>query len=472
MEGADIAEAPGPLSHSALSEPAFLYPATLFGAFSLSFALPALPTSSRRLFSSLVGAIIWVLMFQSAVWMPILLSLVCYGLTRLLYRRRMAGCVVIALAFCFANLMRIKAMMGWLPLPISGDLAFYMFTLRLGTFAFHAEDSQAVPPLTCFMSFMLFFPGIWSGPTLSWRAVQDTFDNPNTKARNFGGFLLKRGYECSMHWLAYLLLPRFNVAAVLEPAFLEHSFWYRLFYINIVLLVKKAEILFCWFIAECTCAAAGVGCDTSALNGVNNDVFMTYNPTLDWSQNIREVIKKWNSSVQTWMALNVYKRLPIKIPLLRKLVTTTISAFWHGWDAGYYLAFSLYPVFELSQDLVWRYRWPMEDRPIMAKFYQVVRWIVSQTFIHYSQMPFVFFTFSASFIAWRAVSYYGFWVMGFFFIMGAILPHTGLEKREPSLQMKQQEKSSSGQQSPEGVKRSLSSQSTSGSLLEEREKEQ
>ena len=49
----------------------------------------------------------------------------------------------------------------------------------------------------------------------------------------------------------------------------------------------------------------------------------------------RGAMRCWNMSVQFWLAHYVYKRFPIR--RFGTFVTMLVSAYWHGFHAGYYL---------------------------------------------------------------------------------------------------------------------------------------
>lgn len=70
---------------------------------------------------------------------------------------------------------------------------------------------------------------------------------------------------------------------------------------------------------------------------------------------VRDAMKKWNTCVQYWMAVCVYKRFPHRG--LRTAATLTLSALWHGYAPGYYICICQITFFL-----------PMED--IYAKFYK------------------------------------------------------------------------------------------------------
>merc|ERR1712071_451408 len=64
---------------------------------------------------------------------------------------------------------------------------------------------------------------------------------------------------------------------------------------------------------------------------------------------VRGSLKSWNMTVQYWLAMNVYRRFPIKA--LRVTITMLVSAFWHGVHSGYYLSMLTVPFILVAEDL-------------------------------------------------------------------------------------------------------------------------
>merc|ERR1711928_184790 len=67
---------------------------------------------------------------------------------------------------------------------------------------------------------------------------------------------------------------------------------------------------------------------------------------------VRGSLKSWNMTVQYWLAMNVYRRVPVKA--LRVTITMLVSAFWHGVHSGYYLSMLTVPFILVAEDLAKR----------------------------------------------------------------------------------------------------------------------
>lgn len=63
---------------------------------------------------------------------------------------------------------------------------------------------------------------------------------------------------------------------------------------------------------------------------------------IEGSPHIREKIGNWNIMVQEWLRKCVYERVGFKSRFAKQLYVFMVSAFWHGFYAGYYFSFFLW----------------------------------------------------------------------------------------------------------------------------------
>ena len=55
---------------------------------------------------------------------------------------------------------------------------------------------------------------------------------------------------------------------------------------------------------------------------------------------LKTMLQTWNMTVQYWLAVNVYRRLPGLSRGLRSLVVMVVSSAWHGVYPGMYIQLS------------------------------------------------------------------------------------------------------------------------------------
>lgn len=83
---------------------------------------------------------------------------------------------------------------------------------------------------------------------------------------------------------------------------------------------------------------------------------------------IRDKVNSWNIAIQEWLRRCIYERLPYS-KAINQLLTFMVSAFWHGYYAGYYLTFSLYFLQMYVNNIIFKFTKIYADHPII-RFYR------------------------------------------------------------------------------------------------------
>ncbi|CEM30317.1 unnamed protein product [Vitrella brassicaformis CCMP3155] len=423
----------------------------------------------RRCYSSAIGAVMVILLFGDELWCFLALVISGYVLTRWLANARCSctGFAVVGLCFTFANIVRLLAWKGFITLSLRSDVAFYMLTLRLGAFAFLTQDNTVgkqqwtMPSWRDFCDFILFFPCMWSGPSLTYPLIMDTLTQPAPPSppslADMATFAVHRAFDSGLHFFGYfVLVPLFPLNGLLSPSFRTAPLWWRLAYVCVPVFGKRCQIVMAWYFAEVACFAAGLGLqkqgnkyaylhmgllsaftsgdalgdDRSPVNvGSRNSSdeklserrgdFLAFDWRVEISEDMRLLVRRWNTSVQTWLAYNVYKRLPIRSKLVKRLITLTVGAFWHGISPGFYMSFCLYPFADFCQELAgWHAVWPGESLPALKLLIKLVRVLGTQILLNSLLLPFVLLDFHSSLLAWYHCDLLPFWFMGALLLFG------------------------------------------------------
>jgi len=82
---------------------------------------------------------------------------------------------------------------------------------------------------------------------------------------------------------------------------------------------------------------------------------------------VRDTIKMWNTCIQYWMAVHVYKRFPYKS--LRTIITLFISAVWHGYAAGYYFCICQVPFYNPIENICIKFYNQCEKNGFVSHLY-------------------------------------------------------------------------------------------------------
>uniref|UniRef100_A0A8C3NAA5 Leukocyte receptor cluster member 4 n=1 Tax=Geospiza parvula TaxID=87175 RepID=A0A8C3NAA5_GEOPR len=156
--------------------------------------------------------------------------------------------------------------------------------------------------------------------------------------------------------------------AVLEPEFGARPWAARLAHMVPVFLALRLRLYVGWLCAEGGCVAAGLGAYPKSARAKPGQ-----GPTVPWErpktcadipddqwdfESIRTVdpwgtevgrrfrggLRRWNMTVQWWLAAYVHRRGPRNYPMLRNAWTMLASAYWHGLHGGQYLSFLTVPL--------------------------------------------------------------------------------------------------------------------------------
>ncbi|CAL8071525.1 unnamed protein product [Calicophoron daubneyi] len=139
----------------------------------------------------------------------------------------------------------------------------------------------------------------------------------------------------------------------------------------------------------------------------------------EFSPTVREGMRSWNKTVQYWLATNFHKRLPGS-RTFRTVCTILISAYWHGFHPGYYLAFMTIPLALCAESNL---------ATIVAAFGQglpggslsFLSWVLKMRVFEYCAMGFLLLDGPATLAYWHSIGYCIHIVLAVTIITGYIL---------------------------------------------------
>ena len=173
-----------------------------------------------------------------------------------------------------------------------------------------------------------------------------------------------------------------------------------------------------WSLTEGSCILSGMG-----FNGIDPSTskirWDRLNNVYPWgiesAQNSRAYLENWNKNTNVWLRNYVYLRVTPKgkKPGFRaSLATFSTSAFWHGFYPGYYLTFVLAAFIQTVAKNFRRYVRPFfmsadgKTGTANKKYYDFFCYVVTQTGMSFTTLPFVVLGFSDSIRVWARVYFY------------------------------------------------------------------
>lgn len=85
---------------------------------------------------------------------------------------------------------------------------------------------------------------------------------------------------------------------------------------------------------------------------------------VETSYRVRKTMKMWNTTVQYWMAVYVYKQFPNKV--LRTPVTLILSSLWHGYSIGYHICIVSVAGYLPFEDIYMKFYNQMKDDSLVS----------------------------------------------------------------------------------------------------------
>ncbi|RMZ82738.1 hypothetical protein DV738_g1551, partial [Chaetothyriales sp. CBS 135597] len=292
-----------------------------------------------------------------------------------------------------------------------------------------------LPGLLDYAGYVLFFPSLMAGPAfdyVDYRRFLDTtmFDPP---ANGYGPPPNKKGRKiprsaipalkklaAGLVWLVvYLQLgARFNVDTVLNDSYMNYGLILRILILYALGFTARTKYYAVWSMTEGACILSGIG-----YNGVDpvtkrirwNKVENVDPWRIETAQNSRGYLEAWNENTNHWLRYYVYLRVTPKgkRPGFRaSLITFITSAFWHGFEPGYYLTFAMAAFVQTAAKNFRRYVRPFFLTPDGKKptknkiYYDIVCWFVTQFTYCFVTAPFLILKFNDCITVWARVYFY------------------------------------------------------------------
>lgn len=285
----------------------------------------------------------------------------------------------------------ITAYMSW-SLDVTAPLM--LLTAKYTTFAYDLEDGRKkkkdialsadphvadarsktcvveAPTLMEYYVFIFDFLGIIAGPIFGLREYLDFLylrnDFADLKHVHFLKIILERLVYALLMGGAYAIagtIPYLSFDYTYTDAYMNSSFFGRLVAVHLMSVANRLKYYFAWYMSDVAGLISGIG-----YNPTNRDKFSRSQNAIftkvDLANCQAEAMSRWNISISKWLRCCIYLRAN-EAPLPRFLkgiighrqyatiLTRFVSAFWHGFYPGYYLAF-LCTVFQFEADSVAR----------------------------------------------------------------------------------------------------------------------
>ncbi|KAJ1972847.1 Lysophospholipid acyltransferase [Dimargaris xerosporica] len=331
-----------------------------------------------------------------------------------------------------------------------------ILVIKLTSLAFNLEDGRrlcrddgkhlsarekskaltALPSLLEYLGYVFFFAGFFVGPAFEFSDYRTFVTTAASPAATHQATATARhvkvppesvrvGYQRLAISLVpilgvVLLAPHFPIDYLLTAEYAAQSWSRRLGYLLLTCHCARLPYYGAWIMADGACVVAGLGFSGyQPETGVPRwDRMTNVHPwQFEAGQNLRALSEAWNVGTNVWLKNYIYLRVARgkKPGIPTTLITFIVSAIWHGFFPGYYLAFiTLALLSSLARTL------RRVIRPIfvntgvtqvtttpLKQLYDLLSWLVTQLALNYAITPFMVLQLSRSMQIWQANAFFG-----------------------------------------------------------------
>ncbi|EZA61452.1 hypothetical protein DMN91_003662 [Ooceraea biroi] len=341
-------------------------------------------------------------------------------------------CHVTSLYFSFFYLLvifRLGEYFGLPEPPTHTNLVMMILTLKLPGLAFEINSAATAPTDDAegvnsdafkkirFMDVIHYsfaYIGVLTGPYYRYRTYWDFLHRPFSKHVDPWPLTCYKLKQIAAFIALFLAVNHLCPSDYTQTAeFAEHCFLYRFFYMYPAFAGFRLRMFVGMVLAECVCQMSGLGAypvscqpvsglgprDYKAVEKLSADHetakkevqdFETVHNMNVWEVEttpfVRQTMKVWNTCIQYWIAMYIYKRFPYKS--LRTMVTMLVSALWHGYAAGYYFCICQVPLYLPFEGICAKFYNQCEKDGLGRKAWGLFMWWAKLTCMAYLGVPF------------------------------------------------------------------------------------
>ncbi|XP_075231970.1 membrane bound O-acyltransferase domain containing farjavit [Lycorma delicatula] len=294
------------------------------------------------------------------------------------------------------------------------------------------ESSRiATPGFIDIFQYAFCYIGVLTGPYYKYRMYCDAFNTPFSEYADCLNETFNKLKPIPFFIISFLISSYYFPLsyAQSDEFYFERSVLYRVWYLYPSFFIFRMRMYIGMLLSECVCTMSGLGAyplltdpkpgegptkehailarivadpDLAKKEKYNFEAIHNIDPwNSDFKPTIRTSLKAWNMTIQHWLAVNVYKRFPIKA--YRMPLTFAVSSVWHGVYAGYYLCLCSVPVYLPAEDM-WNKRFRDVTFPaILDKFWIFVRYWWKMLYFSYWSMAFNLLRVDLCFRYWSSI---------------------------------------------------------------------
>ena len=415
----------------------------------------------RQIYLGAVGFIITYLMSGTQTLHSIVTILVAFLIYELLHNSKYLTATTFIWCFGYLTFFRCSYLLGLAPFSKLANAVQLLLTLRLCSVAADAREyaTCSAEKLDLFtghysyflnyndgtlrsrffqyISFSYCFLGLFTGPFFRAKTYFDMVCNPNLSRIPYRDAFIKVIYCLPLYLTVFLVLTKlFPNEYIGTEEYYAHEWGalFRLAYVAPCLVAFRWRFYIAWTISVASCILAGLGAypesarsrpgigPTRVSDRKDNSVsYKTVENIEVWqietSTTIDGPLQHWNMTVQFFFYYYIYKIAPNRT--LGRFATFGLSAYWHGLNLGYYMAFFMFMLCITAQYSFIRFTHPLRVKGT-EKLWVVIDFLCCWRAYEFNGFAFLLLTPEKIFRSWASVYYIGHIIAGAWISIGAL----------------------------------------------------
>ncbi|PVU95128.1 hypothetical protein BB561_002022 [Smittium simulii] len=278
---------------------------------------------------------------------------------------------------------------------------------------------KTVPNFLEYLGYMFFFPSLLAGPAFEISTYRQMISMDHTKIKpetTKGYFRLLIALACGAFYFRFS--GTYTYSYMLTESFKSHNHFYKIYYLIASGFVYRSMYYIAWKMSEGACMVTGLG-----FSGFNKEGKYTFHSIsnveiikVEFATYHRQVMSCWNIGTNNWLRQYVYLRVMPESKTSSStatLITFIVSAWWHGFYPGYYLAFITATFISNTSRILFRALHPFYEQPkfmgaghkLFQIGYTVIGMFLTSLCLAFELVPFVVLKISTTFQIW-SIFYY------------------------------------------------------------------
>jgi len=385
-------------------------------------------TQVRHILSIALGLFFQFIIYRSEVIFPLLLAL--FGFFGVKVLGRNSAKIIFVISLVYLSLFHIWRMyIDWGGYSIEVTAVLMIFVCKCTSLAWCYKDGGAddsklseyqrkkkviqFPSFLEYMSYMYFYGNALVGPACDYidhikfmKREGEYAHIPNTLLPSLGYLI------CGFLNMGIIVLfaKEYNAQGTLTEAYASMGFLGKFWYLTFAMQVQRCRYYTAWLIGTANVTSPGMNYNPNGKTWFERfgKVVGVRPIDMETNDNVKDKLEAWNTPSQIWLKYYVYFRIcseeearknPKKATNASNL-TFMVSAFWHGFYPGYYLAF--FWMFLAQQIAKSLYRIRQKLRVIPEPIGFVLRWLLSGFCINWMGSTFVLLELSHAITLYKA----------------------------------------------------------------------